>query len=745
MSLNAQNRAALEQELQDLKAMFNELNICALFLDAEMRLVRLTPQSRKLFALGPEALGQGLEVLGAALDVGALREPVQQVLATGQPQELEIKLLQEQVYQLEVRPLLQAAEPGVLLHFHNITALKQYQQELFESVQRFEVAFENSPVGKTMVDAQGQIFAVNQAFCQMLGYKREELLGKTFYELTHPEDLPQNTRDNQKLIQGEQATFETEKRYFAKDGSLVTCYVKATGVYSETGEFQYTVGQIINLSDLRAAEYNLASNAALLQQAFNHSPIAKALVHVDGTLFSVNPSFARMLGYSAEELQQKTFMEITHPEDLQKDFELFQALVRGEIETYDLPKRYLHKNGEQVWIHLYVSVVNNNQGGIDFIVAQIVDITERRAAALKLQQEQERLKLAESLASLGSWEIDLETGECIGSDEFYHLCGWPKDIAFRLDCLIKAFKPEQQPQIRATFAEAIAAQKGFKFNAHLVCPDGSLRAVISQGEIKLDTVNQAPKLMGSLLDVTQLQQQEHQLQAANDLLLRQNQQLESFTYIAAHNLRSPAANIVSLTELYQRSSLESERQKMVEMVQESAERLLHTLDTLAEAIKISKNAERELKQLQLETCFRQVISLLEGDILKHKVELQADFRACPQVWFAPLYLESILLNLISNAIKYASPARRPMVQVRSFWQDGQAVLEVRDNGLGIDLKRYGDKLFGLYKTFHHHPDARGVGLFLSKTQIEVLGGRIEVESQPGEGSVFRVFFKGDRL
>jgi len=105
------------------------------------------------------------------------------------------------------------------------------------------------------------------------------------------------------------------------------------------------------------------------------------------------------------------------------------------------------------------------------------------------------------------------------------------------------------------------------------------------------------------------------------------------------------------------------------------------------------------------------------------------------------YLESILHNLFSNALRYSHPDRKPLISADWENLNGKGVLKVADNGVGIDLKRYGDKMFGMYKTFHGNPEARGIGLFMTKSQVEAMGGSVEVESQPGEGTTFKVTFK----
>jgi signal transduction histidine kinase len=139
-------------------------------------------------------------------------------------------------------------------------------------------------------------------------------------------------------------------------------------------------------------------------------------------------------------------------------------------------------------------------------------------------------------------------------------------------------------------------------------------------------------------------------------------------------------------------------------------------------------------------------SLLNVSALARTSEVSIEFsNAGAKYWvFGNLsYLESITLNLLTNAIKYSDPKKEKKVQIRIQKQSEWTTIEVEDNGLGIDLKRQGRKMFGMYKTFHDHPDSRGIGLFITKNQIEALGGKIEVESQEGVGTTFRVYLKSN--
>lgn len=220
----------------------------------------------------------------------------------------------------------------------------------------------------------------------------------------------------------------------------------------------------------------------------------------------------------------------------------------------------------------------------------------------------------------------------------------------------------------------------------------------------------------------------------------QNKQLDDFAHITSHNIRGPVRNINALVGMVDANSPVSEFQLMFSKIEKVAKNLSDTLNELLEVLHIKKNKAAERTKLSFQNIFLKEKENLEGEILKTKAEVYFDFSNAPTIEYPKPYLESIFHNLIGNALKYRSPDRPPVIRVTTDLKDGRVLLQVSDNGLGIDLARYGDKLFGLRKTFHEHPDARGIGLFMTKAQIETLGGKIDVQSKVGEGTVFTVRF-----
>ena len=144
--------------------------------------------------------------------------------------------------------------------------------------------------------------------------------------------------------------------------------------------------------------------------------------------------------------------------------------------------------------------------------------------------------------------------------------------------------------------------------------------------------------------------------------------------------------------------------------------------------------------LNLYQYLKRMIILLSEEFTRHNVDFKVNIPEDVTVYFNSVYLESILLNFSTNAVKYSHPKKTPKIHYEFNYEDGKKTLSISDNGLGIDLEKYGELIFGLYKTFHKHPNSRGIGLFMSKNQIEAMGGKVTVKSKVGEGTSFKIYF-----
>ncbi len=222
-------------------------------------------------------------------------------------------------------------------------------------------------------------------------------------------------------------------------------------------------------------------------------------------------------------------------------------------------------------------------------------------------------------------------------------------------------------------------------------------------------------------------------------LKRKNDQLEEFAQIVSHNLRAPIGNILSLISFYEDTVKKEEKEEYFNLLKTSSHAVNNTFNELVEVLKIRQNTGIERQTLSFALTLDNVKRMFAAKIAKTQAIIKEDFQV-KTIVFPNIYLESIFLNLLSNSLKYRQKEIVPVISFKTYLHEGQTILEVNDNGLGIDLDKYGHLVFKLNKTFHLHPEARGIGLFITKNQVEAMGGEIKVFSKPNEGATFVINF-----
>ena len=226
-------------------------------------------------------------------------------------------------------------------------------------------------------------------------------------------------------------------------------------------------------------------------------------------------------------------------------------------------------------------------------------------------------------------------------------------------------------------------------------------------------------------------------------LTNQNKQLEDFAHIISHNLREPVGNLNSLLQFYKEGKTPEEKDELMEMLEKTVHNIGSTLNELLEVISIRHLSKNGKEIIIFKSIFSKITQTSQAQILISKAIVTADFSKATEINYLSTYLESIMQNLLSNALKYRDVERIPVIHFETDRINDSIELRVSDNGLGIDLAKNGSQIFGLHKTFHKHPEAKGIGLFLTKTQIEAMGGEISVTSTVNEGSTFKIIFKSN--
>jgi signal transduction histidine kinase len=367
------------------------------------------------------------------------------------------------------------------------------------------------------------------------------------------------------------------------------------------------------------------------------------------------------------------------------------------------------------------------------------EIAERKVIEEKLAASEFLLSETGKIGKVGGWEMDAQTEKITWSKTVYQIFEIPYNASINRDeernCLSESYRQLRDDAVARLLSKGLS----FDLELEITTKEHHRKWVRCYGEPLFNQAGSLIRIRGVYMDIDRYKNSEINLSTSLEILTRQNQQLKNFTHILSHNIRNHASNIAMLTSFIDKSSLNKDNQDIFNKITIVSNGLNHTLNDLSEAIKIRESVLVS-ETISFKAITAEVLEIMQTDIQVHHVAVELDYEV-ETIKFPQIYLHSILMNLISNGIKYKKDTEDPLICLRTYLDEyGKMVLEYIDNGIGIDLDMHGNKIFGLYKTFHERKDAHGVGLFLIKNQVESQGAHIDVYSKPNLGTTFKITF-----
>lgn len=452
-------------------------------------------------------------------------------------------------------------------------------------------------------------------------------------------------------------------------------------------------------------------------------------------------NFYSLLGYFPGEIPAniKTFTDyLLHPDDKETvTIALNDHFKHGK--PYKVDVRLKTKNNEYRYFECS-GKAHVKDGRLAIMAGCNVDIHDRRTLENKLAESEYLLSEAGRVARMGGWEFNITTGRSTWTETVYDIYGLPYDLDMELADPYGYFLPPHGEALKEAVEDCMRDGTIWDLEMQMLTAKNETIWVRSYGEPVYDITGKLLKLRGIFMDIEKYKSGEIKLKGSIEVMTQNNLQLKNFTHILSHNIRNHANNISQLTSLIDTDNLDEDNIDLFGKIQKVSQGLNTTLDDLSEAIRIQENSLLSEK-LNFEEVISGVLEILQPDMESHDAEIRKELWT-DHVIFPRLYMDSIIMNLVTNAVKYRKLNVAPVITLRTYTdQKNRVVLECEDNGMGIDLEIHGKKIFGLYKTFHDRKDAHGVGLFLTKTQVESQGGQIMVDSELNEGTTFKIIFK----
>jgi PAS domain S-box-containing protein len=634
----------------------------------------------------------------------------------------------------EERALLNTLADHVLAYLN-----KRHEQESkARSQAQFRAGFEYAAIGMALVSLNNRWITVNHALCDMIGYTEDELIGTVVSDITHPDDREGDILSVQRALSGEIDYYRKEKRYVHKNGAAVWIRLNVALV-RDKGEPLYFVGQIENITEKLEADLKF------------RDLVEKSMVGVyiiqNNKFAYVNPMIIVQSGYSETELLNMKIEEFVHAGDAEKVTENIKARITGEVKGIRYEIRAHRKSGEMIWVEMFGN--NTIYQGKPAIIGTMVDITEKKRTFNELEKSEANLRSLFEATRISYMllndKLEIMTVNQYFSEAYKNQTGYSLTVgAYFPDQTI----PSKREAIYLHCRNVIETGETVFSEPSYLNEDGSMNyfestytPVISNKEII--------GLCYTGVDVTarkkaELERQNLLAERLNIIedLTKRNHDLEQFSYIVSHNVRGPVATILGLSSMAKNTTYQPEvRHTAVDGIHKSASTLDSVLMDLNDILALRKNKSQSYTEVDLYEVAQTAVQMTTRVSERIHPKFHFDFNAAPSFYAIKSYVQNIFYNMISNAVKYAKPNTDPELTMWSELTETHCVLHFRDNGIGIDLEKHSEYIFGLYKRFHFSAEGKGMGLYMVKTQVESLDGSVKVESKPGEGAHFILSFK----
>ena len=458
----------------------------------------------------------------------------------------------------------------------------------------------------------------------------------------------------------------------------------------------------------------------------------------------LNKAVINYFELSRQELRNFDLSQRIVPEDFEELFNSIRSLDKNtDFWSYEF-RAILPTKGLR-WFKAVANVERDIYNYIS-LYGRISDITEEKQRDIELKISEERFQFAMEASSNGIWDLDLRTGNVFFSPQSLRILELTQDdLIDTNEKWDERIHPDDLEKYLKDFNMHIKSETNYFENAkRMKTKSGNYKWILSSGKIIERDENGLPtRLTGTHTDITSQKENETAILKNSQIINEQNSRLLNFAHIVSHNLSSHTGNFKMLLDLIETENDSETVLEIFEHLKTSSNALNQTIEHLKELVDINTHMVHKKENLDLNLYLNKVLGILSEEISNNKVKIFKQIPKKCNIAFNPSYLESILLNFTTNAIKYSHPDRTPEIYYSMKKEDGKCVLEIKDNGLGIDLEKHGRKLFGMYKTFHKNKNSRGIGLFITKNQIESMGGNIEVESKTNIGTTFKIFFSNE--
>jgi PAS domain S-box-containing protein len=633
---------------------------------------------------------------------------------------------------------------GIVANSKDVSQRYAYEDRLRKQESLFRKIIEKSSDMKALITLEGIFIFGTPSITRIFGYEQEDYLGQNINSFVHPDDAAGFLGELNNMITFKKPSFTMTLRLRNKAGQYRWCEKTLTNLLEDDD-----VGAIV--CNFRDITENKEAEIKIKESNDRYNLVAKATSDaiwdydaVNNKTFISGSGYKYLFGYNiVNDFTEESFWEsCLHPEEKERVMnDMYKAITDKNTEQCSLEYRMLKANGNYAYVRDRFFIIRE-QGQVVRMIGAKQDITRQK-------EEEQHLRLLESVitntkdaAIITDADTSNEGPKTVYVNEaFIKMTGYQREeIIGQTPRMFQgqATEREKLDRIRTAMEE----KQGCDVEVVNYTKSGSPYWVEMSIAPVMDALGRVTHFIAIERDITNRKTQEQEREKLIHELTQNNIDLRQFSYITSHNLRGPIASLLGLCSLIDLSAVQDKTLKQIlEGVKKATFMFDETLRDLSTVLNIRDRTSIPKEDLMFFSVFEKSLAQLKSLVTEANAVIESDFSAAPVVNYNKAYLESIFSNLISNAVKYRSPDRRLQVSITTEQTDECIVMKFKDNGLGIDTVMHKEKIFRLHQRFHNHAEGKGLGLFLVKSQLESLGGTIDLESKEGEGTTFTLKFK----